>query len=186
MYVRKNLRTLLAVGAASLLAVVGLIAWSHKTDEPSAQPATAVRQAPLDSFPMNEYGQPVNASADNAQAATGGAKSGFASNEPAPARMEAVEPAIAAVPETPPVRRIVARRRHAAASRYRRARRVVVVRKRPFRRSVAIVAGSAAGGALIGGLAGGAKGAGIGALAAGTGGLIYDRLTHKKRVVVRR
>jgi hypothetical protein len=61
-----------------------------------------------------------------------------------------------------------------------------VVKKRPLKRSVAIVGGSAAGGALIGGLAGGGKGAGIGALAGGAGGLVYDRLTHKKKVVVRR
>ena len=39
-------------------------------------------------------------------------------------------------------------------------------------------------GALIGGLAGGGKGAGIGALVGGAGGLVYDRLTHKKKVVV--
>ena len=45
-------------------------------------------------------------------------------------------------------------------------------------KSVAIVAGSAAGGAAIGAIAGGGKGAGIGALAGGAGGFIYDRLTH--------
>jgi hypothetical protein len=45
-------------------------------------------------------------------------------------------------------------------------------------KSVAIVAGSAAGGAAIGALAGGGKGAGVGALAGGAGGFIYDRLTH--------
>jgi hypothetical protein len=81
------------------------------------------------------------------------------------------------------VQRVVVHRR-----RYRRryARRRVVVRKRPFGHSAAIVGGSAAGGAAIGALAGGGKGAAIGALAGGAGGLIYDRATHKKRVVVRR
>lgn len=68
--------------------------------------------------------------------------------------------------------------------RHRRTR--VVVRRRKFSHSAAIVGGSAAGGAAIGALAGGGKGAGIGALAGGAGGLAYDRLTHKKKVVVRR
>jgi hypothetical protein len=81
------------------------------------------------------------------------------------------------------VQPVVVRRR-----RYRRryARRRVVVRKRRFGHSAAIVGGSAAGGAAIGALAGGGKGAAIGALAGGAGGLVYDRATHKKRVVVRR
>jgi hypothetical protein len=70
--------------------------------------------------------------------------------------------------------------------RYRRHRRVVVVRKRKFSHSAAIVGGSAAGGAAIGALAGGGKGAAIGALVGGGAGLVYDRKTHKKRVVVER
>jgi outer membrane lipoprotein SlyB len=71
----------------------------------------------------------------------------------------------------------VARRRYVRHSRY-------VVRRRSTAKSLAIVGGSAAGGAAIGALAGGGKGAGIGALIGGAGGLIYDRRTHKK--VVRR
>ena len=39
-------------------------------------------------------------------------------------------------------------------------------------------------GAAIGAIAAGGPGAGIGALAGGSAGFIYDRLTHKKRVVV--
>ena len=70
--------------------------------------------------------------------------------------------------------------------RHRRHRRVVVVRKRKFSHSAAIVGGSAAGGAAIGALAGGGKGAAIGALAGGGAGLLYDRKTNKKRVVVER
>ncbi len=51
---------------------------------------------------------------------------------------------------------------------------------RSTKKSIAIVAGSAAGGAAIGALAGGGKGAGIGALAGGGAGFIYDRLTHNR------
>jgi hypothetical protein len=75
----------------------------------------------------------------------------------------------------------VAYRRH-----YRRPRRRVVVRRRPFKRSAAIVGGSAAAGAGVGALAGGGKGAIAGGLIGGAGGYVYDRATHKKRRVVRR
>ena len=67
---------------------------------------------------------------------------------------------------------------------YRSRRRVVVTRERPLSHSVAIVGGGAGVGAGIGALAGGGKGAGIGALAGGGAGFIYDRLTHRKKVVV--
>jgi hypothetical protein len=60
----------------------------------------------------------------------------------------------------------------------------VVTRDRSFGHSAAIVGGSAGVGAAIGALAGGGKGAGIGALAGGGGGFIYDRLTHRRKVVV--
>ncbi len=63
-------------------------------------------------------------------------------------------------------------------------RRRVVTRKRPWKHSAAIVAGSAGAGAAIGALAGHGKGAAIGALAGGAGGLVYDRATAKKKVVV--
>lgn len=56
------------------------------------------------------------------------------------------------------------------------------VKRRSKLKSAAIIGGSAAGGAAIGGLAGGGKGAGIGAIVGGAGGLIYDRKTHKKVV----
>jgi hypothetical protein len=59
--------------------------------------------------------------------------------------------------------------------------REAVRRGRSTKKSVAIVAGSAAGGALIGGLAGGGKGAGIGAVSGGAAGFLYDRLTHNHR-----
>jgi len=52
---------------------------------------------------------------------------------------------------------------------------------RPFSHSAAIVGGSAGAGAVIGALAGGGKGAGIGALSGAGAGLVYDRLTHKRK-----
>jgi outer membrane lipoprotein SlyB len=64
----------------------------------------------------------------------------------------------------------------------RRARGQYVVKRRSKAKSMAIVGGSAAGGAAIGALAGGGKGAAIGALAGGGAGFIYDRKTHKKVV----
>jgi hypothetical protein len=51
--------------------------------------------------------------------------------------------------------------------------------KRSWEKDALIVGGSAGGGALIGGLAKGAKGAGVGAAVGGVGGLIYDLTTRK-------
>jgi len=75
-------------------------------------------------------------------------------------------------------------RRPSADRAYYERRPRVVTRERSFGHSAAIVGGSAGAGAAIGAIAGGGKGAGIGALAGGGAGFIYDRLTHKKRVVV--
>ena len=51
-------------------------------------------------------------------------------------------------------------------------------RARPFNHSAAIVGGSAAVGAIVGGLAGEGRGAAIGALSGGVAGFVSDRLTH--------
>ena len=52
-------------------------------------------------------------------------------------------------------------------------------RHRSTKTSVEIVAGSAAGGAAIGAIAGHGKGAAIGALSGGAAGFIFDRLTKR-------
>ncbi len=172
MYVNSTLRILLVLGAVSLVAVAGLIGFTHKAhpvSQASANVQQAVEAPAAAPVPMNAYGEPEG--------------------NPAPAAaVPAPAPAAPVMRAAVPVRPVMVRSRRRMARRryYRRGRRVVVVRRRPWRHSAAIVAGSAAGGALIGGLAGGGKGAGIGALAGGAGGLVYDRLTHKKRVVVRR
>ena len=54
---------------------------------------------------------------------------------------------------------------------------------RSKKKSAAIVGGSALGGAAIGGLVGGKKGAAIGALAGAGGGYVYDRKSQKKPVI---
>ena len=53
------------------------------------------------------------------------------------------------------------------------------------RRNLAIIGGSAGGGAAIGALAGGGLGAGIGALAGGGAGVAGAAITGKKQVAVR-
>jgi hypothetical protein len=162
-----TLRRAVPLAGAAALATFTLIAWTHRPERPPAPPrdpaAAYTNSAPV-ATPMNAYGEPAGT--------------------PPAAALTPVQP----VPAAPPVRLMAVRPHHRyyARPRHVRRRRVVVVRRRPFRRSAEIVGGSAAGGALIGALAGGVKGAGIGALVGGAGGLVYDRLTHKKRVVVRR
>jgi uncharacterized protein YcfJ len=142
-----------------VLATVGLIAWTHR----SAAPEPLAAGNP----------EPVSRSVDSL-----GYNAAPAVYQPVAAEQYA---AIQPVATRYVVRRPVARR---YAPRHRRTR--VVVRRRKFSHSAAIVGGSAAGGAAVGALAGGGKGAAAGALVGGAGGLVYDRLTHKKRVVVRR
>jgi hypothetical protein len=55
------------------------------------------------------------------------------------------------------------------------------INKQPWEKDALIVGGSAGGGALIGALAKGKKGAGVGAATGGVGGLIYDLLTRNKK-----
>lgn len=59
--------------------------------------------------------------------------------------------------------------------------RAPVVKKRSTGRSVAIIAGSTAAGAVIGGVAKGKKGAVIGGIAGGVAATIWDQVTRRKR-----
>jgi hypothetical protein len=53
------------------------------------------------------------------------------------------------------------------------------IRKRSGTNSAAIIAGTAAAGAAIGGLTGGGKGAAIGAITGAAGGYVYDRMSRR-------
>jgi hypothetical protein len=53
--------------------------------------------------------------------------------------------------------------------------------KRSWEKEALIIGGSAGAGTVIGAIAGGKKGAGIGAAAGGVGGLIYDVITRDKK-----
>ena len=153
MYLTSTAKRALAIGGASLLAVVALVGWTRDTSRPGPDAATAIPSP-------DWYAAPAPLARDP-EARVVYAPSPFGSEilPPQPAPIE----------------------RRYLPSEPRRPR--VVVTKRPFKHSAAIVGGSAAAGAAIGALAGGGKGAAIGALAGGGGGLVYDRLTHKKKVV---
>ena len=199
MYLTSTLKRTLAIGGVSLLAVVGLIGWTRRAEEPIA--TNAVKPT----YAAPQFGNPEPVSRDPNSPVVYGA-SPFGSDRPeaptyqafsappplaAPPAYSAPSMGYAARTATPAyTRRTVAPARVVPQRRYHRTsrgrRRYVIVRKRPFSHSAAIVGGSAAGGALIGALAGGGKGAAIGALAGGGGGLVYDRATHKKRLVSER
>jgi uncharacterized protein YcfJ len=69
-----------------------------------------------------------------------------------------------------------------AAVRRRAYTRTVYVRHRSKKHQAEIIGGSAAGGALIGALAGGGKGALIGGAIGAGGGAIYNQATKNKKV----
>jgi hypothetical protein len=163
MYPTWTVKRALFLGGATLLALAAILAWTHRGAPSSLAYGNPVPVNP----PVNSYGEPQTAEPVR--------------GTPVPSYGEPQSPA--GVTAVPVVRRY---HRYYRSRLYRRRHRVVVVRRRPWLRSAAIVAGSAGAGAAIGALAGGGKGAGIGAIAGGTGGLIYDRLTHKKKRVVRR
>ena len=192
---------LLTIAGVAVLAIIAIIGWARRLDTTSPQSSfmnPAVGVEPTSTYPPgNNYAAPNQAPGSAYPPANNySATNGYTSVE---------EPSYGS---RAPVRTITAQQMEAEryqqqpydsqptyadrtnynsrGPRYyqdeRRPR--VVTRERSFGHSAAIVGGSAAAGAGIGAIAGGGKGAGIGALAGGAGGFIYDRLTHKKRVVV--
>ena len=171
MYLSSTMRRAGTIAGVGVLAVVGLIGWTRhpKLSVPNCEgPVSLGNPAPVGPPPAaGQPGFPVVYGATPF-------------DEPAPVPDAFTTPLVAPAAVYQPVYY----HRYHRYYRDRHGRRVVVVRRRPFRRSAEIVAGSAAGGAVIGALAGGGKGAGIGALAGGGAGYVYDRLTHKKKRVV--
>jgi hypothetical protein len=164
-----TLRNGLLAGGVALLAVVAAVGWSRKSTP--SQPVQPLQTAT--SYDAN--GQPVYGAAP-APAAT------YASGGEADRQTYYATDDRYYVGSRRPVR-VVHQYQYAAAPApvVERERQYYTDRRghrRSTGKSVAIVAGSAAGGAAIGALAGGGKGAGIGALAGGGAGFIYDRLTH--------
>jgi len=177
------LKRALLLGGIGLAVVVAGVAINDRTNPipVSPQPALAGNPEPVAALPATSAPTP-------AVYAVSPFGTPAAAPRPIPQPVfEPVAPSAYVAPADPGVtRRVIRPRRPVYHSYYYRPRTRVVVRRRPFKHSVAIVAGSAAGGAAIGALAGGGKGALAGGLVGGVGGLVYDRVTHKKRVVVTR
>jgi hypothetical protein len=189
---------LLTIAGVAILAIVAIIGWARKS-ESTAPPSSFVNPAvgvePTGTYPPgNNYATPNQAPGSVYPAA-----SNYPNNYPVTSSYTtAEEPSYGS---RAPVRTITAQQSNTGQYReepysdrtnydsrgpryYQNDRGPrVVTRERSFGHSAAIVGGSAGVGAGIGALAGGGKGAGIGALAGGAGGFIYDRLTHRKRVV---
>ena len=172
---RPGFKSGIIIAGFTLLAVLALAGWTRKMA--TTPPLPNHFSVPGQTSTIGAAPAPVPVTADGTPVVYGISPFGSSEAVPAEGRDAVAAGQAAATPAvTPRIR--TARRSYAPRTR-------VVVRKRPFSHSAAIVGGSAAGGAAIGALAGGGKGAAIGALAGGTGGFIYDRATHKKRVVVR-
>ena len=153
---------LLGTGGIAILAAVGFVGCSRQTEvaQPVFNPAPATTSAYNDERSLN---------ADLPSYSTMRSPVRTITSQPEPGYIEQYDDRrVTSEPE------VVYRDRE----RRTRSRRT---RDRPFSHSAAIVGGSAGAGAVIGALAGGGKGAGIGALAGGGAGLVYDRLTHKRK-----
>lgn len=188
-----NLRNGIIAGAFALLAVVAAAGWARKT------PATAVQPYSLNSTnagytqPVSPvyatqseprydaYGRPVSVNNNTTVAPNPCVDTnsvGYSNGLYAPAYAESYNSdRYIHSYNSRPVR---VRRDYVEESTADRSVSYRTHHPRSTKKSVLIVAGSAAAGAGIGALAGGGKGAGIGALAGGGAGFLYDRLTHNR------
>ena len=174
-----NLRNGLLAGGVALLAVVAAVGWTRKAPTQS-QPVQIAQTAQPAGY--DAYGQAVNGQPASGQPVYSTVPASQMASVPCTDYNTADRQAYYGSDE-----RYYAGSRRPVRVVHRYASAPVVEReyyvdrrghRRSTKKSVAIVAGSAAGGAAIGALAGGGKGAGIGALAGGGAGFIYDRLTH--------
>ena len=159
----------LATGGVAILVAVGFVGCSRQTEVAGPQPL--LNPAPATT---STYYDERSASADIPSYATR-SQVRTIREQPAAGYVEQYDDRrVVSEPET-------VYRDHGTTYRERRTTSRRATRDRPFSHSAAIVGGSAGAGAVIGALAGGGKGAGIGALAGGGAGLVYDRLTHKRK-----
>ena len=202
-----NLRNGIIAGAFALLAVVAAAGWTRKAPSTAVQPyalnsTNSGYTQPVSNYaepqpvntPVNNnvspvystqsepqydaYGRPVNV--NNTVAANpcvGPTSVGYSNGLYAPTYAESYGSDRYIHSYNHPVR---VRRDYVESSTADRSMSYRTHHPRSVKKSVAIVAGTAAAGAGIGALAGGGKGAGIGALAGGGAGFLYDRLTHNR------
>lgn len=178
-------RNLVIIGAFVALGGLALAGWFRKNDRVSDYPfaaavpypaAASIQQPGTAVVPQPTYPAMGNQGpGPSFQYAEGQAGDGYYPSRMRPVyiRQQVVVPQYAETQReyVPAPRRVYVEQEYYTDNHGRR-------RSRSKAHSVEIVAGTAAVGAVIGGIAGGGKGAAIGAVSGGGAGFVYDRLTH--------